>query len=127
VKKDRPHTLIVEAIEDGLDPPVEYRVIHPPTCPWDAYRRSSDPFLHDEPDTDPREWIFVRACLTEYEVAAVGMDAVCTPDGREWPLPPGRYRLTTESVYYPGEFGGTWGAEWDVEMTAEPLTEKEAA
>lgn len=105
---DKPHTLVITAPGDGLEPEREWRVVHPPTCPWEAMRCPSL-FL----DEDNKHWLFHRACLTQYEVENVGLDGL---DGWEQ-LPPGRYQIVCESIYYPGEYGGTYGAEWDVEMS----------
>lgn len=116
--EDRPHVLIVRAVGDGLEPEVEWRVVHPPTCPWEAWRHHPGPDLFGEMHDPDRRFDFHRRCLTQYETDAVGMD-----DVEGWPLAPGRYRLVCASIYYPGEFGGTYGEEWGVEMRVEPITD----
>lgn len=116
---DKPHTLIIGPAEDGLEPPVTWRVVHPATCPWEAFRASSAWFGDESPSEDGR-WYFSRACLTQYEIFNCGLDGV---DGWE-KLSPGRYEVVYESVYYPGEYGGSYGEEWDVAVSLRPLAAK---
>lgn len=108
---DREHTLIISEPGDGLEPKREWRVVHPPTCPWEAYDLDRS-ILWDDPLRGERRFDFHRVCLTQYEIDNIGLDGL-----EDWEkLPVGKHKIVVESIYYPGEFGGTWGEEWDVVM-----------
>lgn len=131
---DKPHVLIITEV-DGEK---EWRIVHPPTCPWNAYKH---------PAHDSNDWVFgcgcdrpeehnffVRGCLTEWEIGCNGIDGLeiysvegsehidpaYVPVSRfeaEWhKLKPGRYII--QATY---SWSGSWYDEPDSEFYIEAV------
>ena len=102
------HVLIVGPVTaDPIDR--DWRIIHPRSCPWEAWRHSDDPIFGPDPSDPDRRYSFHRACGVQYEIENLGFDAICDAFGGE-PVPPGRYLIRHWASYT-----NTWinGEEWD--------------
>ncbi|MBU6232402.1 hypothetical protein KGP36_07245 [Patescibacteria group bacterium] len=102
MKYGPPHILLIEG-EEGEDK--SYSVKHNSDCPIEV--------LDDDFMGHKREEC---VCDVEVELWHVGLDALSDQEGNEidWrELAPGEYQIRFWSEYYPGEFGGSIGAEWD--------------
>lgn len=122
---DKPHTLVIEDIEGDK----EWRIVHPPTCPWEGWRCScADPIFGPEPlEPGHPHMHFHRTCLTVWEVNNNGLDGLgvdlladyidrdyvpATRWESDWrKLRPGRY--TIEATY---SWSGSWYDEVDSEF-----------
>jgi hypothetical protein len=70
---DKPHVLI---LTDHPGEDREWRVVHPPTCPWDAHQNFGPDGAQfwDQQPTGGHS--FHRVCLTQYDLDNNGIDAL---------------------------------------------------
>ena len=87
------HTLIVgPATPDTIDR--EWRIVHPLACPWEAVHLNSTVHFAVEIHEG---WYFHRDCGVQYEIDALGFDAIVAAFDEE--PPPGRYQIRHWSSY----------------------------
>lgn len=120
----KPHLLVIEDVEGER----KWRVRHPPTCPWDAWKARAGTFPFEEEDQDGR-LAFHRVCYVQFELDHNGLDSLeihsigpdydlhLDPDVKlrefepDWcRLRPGRYRVQAwydppSAPLYEGEGG----------------------
>ena len=75
--------------------------------------------FEDRPIGEGIRWRVYPKCLIDQYLSYSGFDFLYDQNGDEVNLhflPSGRYPLTFESRYYPGEHGGTWGEEWEQDL-----------
>lgn len=107
MKYGPPHILVIEEGENYPDSPLidkSYSVKHNPDCPIEI--------LDDDFMGHKREEC---VCDVEVELWNVGLELSDSEGNKiDWRgLAPGEYQIRFWSEYYPGEFNGSIGAEWD--------------
>lgn len=97
------HLLVITEHEDGKS----YEIEHP-DCPTKVVNLDS---IGSE---NSIEYVH-RTCRMQWAVENSDLDFLEHQDGSEgWlSLEPGVYRIVSYTEYRPGEFGGTYGEEWD--------------
>lgn len=102
---DKPHTLVIEnEYDEVLGRKPDWSIIHLDDCPVEVFSDGSFDEKHE-----PLEY---HNCRVQAVIDGNGIDDI----EDWWRLPPGEYKIVSYYEYYPGDYGGSLGAEHEIDI-----------